>query len=40
MGTRVAVMSDGQLQQVGTPQEVYDQAGRRCSSPSSSARRR
>lgn len=24
MGTRIAVMSDGRLQQVGTPEEVYD----------------
>ena len=24
MGTRIAVMSDGRLQQVGTPQELYD----------------
>ena len=24
MGTRIAVMSDGKLQQVGTPQELYD----------------
>lgn len=24
MGTRVAVLNDGRLQQVGTPQEVYD----------------
>ena len=27
MGTRIAVMSDGLLQQVGTPQDLYDHAG-------------
>ena len=24
MATRIAIMSDGQLQQVGTPSDVYD----------------
>jgi len=24
MGTRIAVMNEGRLQQVGTPQELYD----------------
>ena len=27
MGHRIAIMSDGVLQQVGTPQDVYDDAG-------------
>ena len=40
MGHRIAIMRDGVLQQVGPPQEVYDGAGRTCSSPASSARRR
>src|SRR5712672_616056 len=29
MGTRIAVMSDGLLQQVGTPQVLYDQPANR-----------
>ena len=33
MATRVAVMSTGRLQQVGTPQEVYDRAGQHLRGP-------
>ena len=40
MGTRVAVMNAGQLQQVGTPQRGLRPPGDGRSSPSSSARRR
>ena len=37
MSDRIAVMNHGRIEQVGTPQEVYD--GRQtCSSPTSSAR--
>ena len=38
MGTRIAVMRKGVLQQDGPPQEIYDAARRTCSSPRSSAR--
>ena len=39
MGDRVAVMRDGQLVQVDTPQALYDRPPT-CSSPASWARRR
>ena len=39
MGDRVAVLNDGVLQQVDTPQNLYDTRPT-CSSPGSSARRR
>ena len=39
MGDRVAVLKDGYLQQVDTPQNLYDQPTT-CSSPRSSVRRR
>ena len=39
MGHRVAVLKDGILQQVDTPQELYADRPT-CSSPASSARRR
>ncbi len=39
LGDRVAVMRKGELQQVGSPQELYDSPST-CSSPASSARRR
>ena len=40
MGHRIAVMKDGELQQVGTPLELYEQPAQPSSSPASSARRR
>ena len=40
MGHRVAVLKDGQLQQVDTPRNLYDRPDQRRSSPASSARRR
>ena len=40
MGDRVAVIKQGRLQQVDTPQVLYDAAGRTCSSAGSSGRRR
>jgi ABC-type sugar transport system ATPase subunit len=40
MADKIVVMHDGIVEQVGTPLDLYDQAGRRtCSSPASSARR-
>ena len=39
MGDRIAVMRDGRLEQVGTPEEVYERPANR-SSPASSAARR
>ena len=39
LGTRVAVMREGRVEQVGPPLEVYRRPARRCSSPASSARR-
>ena len=38
MATRIAVMNEGRLQQVGPPQEVYERPAT-CSSPGSSAAR-
>ena len=40
MGTRIAVMSEGLLQQVGTPQDARTTTRRTGSSPASSAARR
>ena len=40
MGDRVAVMRDGRLEQVDTPQRALRAARRTCSSRASSARRR
>ena len=40
LGQRVAVLRDGLLQQVDTPQTALPPARRTCSSPRSSARRR
>ena len=39
LGDRVAVMRAGVIQQVGTPEELYERP-RNCSWPASSARRR
>ena len=40
MGDRVAVMRDGRLEQVDTPQALYDQPGQPVRGGASSARRR
>ena len=40
LGDRVAVMRDGVIQQVDTPEGALRAARRTCSSPASSARRR
>ena len=40
MGDRVAVMRDGRLEQVDTPQRLYEQPGERVRGRASSARRR
>ena len=40
LGDRIAVMSDGKLQQLGPPQERVRRARRTCSSPGSSGARR
>ena len=40
MGDRIAVLRDGELQQVGTPAELYEQPREHCSSRASSAARR
>ena len=37
MGDRIVVMKDGFIQQVDTPQNLYDYALPTCSSPASSA---
>ena len=39
LATRIAVMRGGELQQLGTPQEIYNTPGQHRSSPASWARR-
>ena len=40
LGDRIVVMSAGEVQQIGTPQEIYDQPGEHVRRPASSAARR
>jgi sn-glycerol 3-phosphate transport system ATP-binding protein len=40
LADKLVVMNGGRVEQIGTPLEVYAEAGHTCSSPASSARRR